>query len=428
MVIRRWNAGTGQELDETDPRLTLLGDRGDHGHALTEHLWRVTHAATIYVIYRAAKTSRECKEPHQKHEKASALLTRVRKLTQQLIQTAWQERRANDKVLWQEWRAAGMVNARKDKAVFRVLEGGNGFQWQKTQQQKKEVADYCIAHNAHALSIAHEPVKYWQYTDGAWEGEQRGDDPAQQGGVAPPAGYGVVELRAEDKEAVHGTPTADEEPACSQEAACELEVQVPIMQLLRTDSLPYKGPTASITWTCSGQVQTEPGERDYIGATTETNNTGELSALHYAIARARTRPRGAGHECIAADSTYAINMATGKWLPKPRSKGWRNAPMITRLRAAWRALQKERPDEVTLCHVRSHVQVPGNEIADWLAQCGAEQDNVSVTRAQRWIKQWLTDTLGSGAAREAPERGGGGQCRIGHGAPDPHTGSHGGGR
>ena len=91
--------------------------------------------------------------------------------------------------------------------------------------------------------------------------------------------------------------------------------------------------------------------------------------MFYALERAGKRPANVGREIIHTDSLYALNMTRGKWMP--RAKGKRNAPLIERLRKLWRKIQRARPGEVTLRHVRSHIQVPGNELADWLAERGA---------------------------------------------------------
>ena len=51
----------------------------------------------------------------------------------------------------------------------------------------------------------------------------------------------------------------------------------------------------------------------------------------------------------------------------------RNAPMVADMRRLWRQVQLRRPGEVTMCHVRSHTKVPGNELADWLAAAAASK-------------------------------------------------------
>jgi ribonuclease HI len=135
----------------------------------------------------------------------------------------------------------------------------------------------------------------------------------------------------------------------------------------------------------SGMVETDVEDPSYIGAIAHTNNTGELSALYYSVRRALTRARHAGLEEIHSDSTYAINMTTGKWLPKVR----RTRKMIELLRRTWRQLQRRRPGEVRLLHVRSHTQVPGNELADWLAERGAAGMETSRAAAHRWLSAWV---------------------------------------
>ena len=83
-----------------------------------------------------------------------------------------------------------------------------------------------------------------------------------------------------------------------------------------------------------------------------------------------------------------MHMTTGRWMP--RKQGRRNAPLIAKLRALWRRVQRRRPGEVELRHVRSHIRVPGNELADWLADQGrsafAQADMTD--EADGWIKGW----------------------------------------
>ena len=131
---------------------------------------------------------------------------------------------------------------------------------------------------------------------------------------------------------------------------------------------------------CSGAT------RDgWLGAEAHTNNTGELSALYYALRRALSRPSGQGLEEIHSDSTYSINMTQGTWLPNVK----RTKPMIGLMRRTWRQLQRRRPGEVRLVHVRSHTQVPGNELADWLADRGAASIRTSSAQAHRWLAEWV---------------------------------------
>ena len=123
---------------------------------------------------------------------------------------------------------------------------------------------------------------------------------------------------------------------------------------------------ARLTWVHSGTVETERDGTNYIGASTHTNNTGELTAMSVALARARENLHKA-HD-IRSDSRYTINMTTGRWMPSHKGQGLRNATIIERLRAQYRALQRDSPG-IVLTHVRSHVRIPGNELADCLAEC-----------------------------------------------------------
>ena len=112
---------------------------------------------------------------------------------------------------------------------------------------------------------------------------------------------------------------------------------------------------------------------------------------------------GAGSEVIWSDSLYAINMTTGKWRPKCT----RNREIVARLRGVWRRLQRARPREVQLQHVRSHIKVPGNELADWLADNGRISDRKGVTEATRWMRVWMTRQHVSAMGRHAGSRGAG---------------------
>ena len=106
-----------------------------------------------------------------------------------------------------------------------------------------------------------------------------------------------------------------------------------------------------------------------------------------AIERARTQRPEQGRTVVHSDSLYAINMTTGKWRPKVQ----RNIRIIEALREAWREVHKARPGEVSLQHVRSHIGVPGNELADHLATLGTqapESEVVCTTRAASWIDKW----------------------------------------
>jgi len=161
----------------------------------------------------------------------------------------------------------------------------------------------------------------------------------------------------------------------------ELSDSIPLGQWLGSEFDPGPG-HGRITWATGGEVVEDPKEERHIGATAHTNNTGELSAMHYALKRAlRARP-GTEHTTIWSDSLYAINMTDGTWLPRNK----RNRDLVARLRGQWKQIQRRRPGEVRMRHVRSHIRVPGNEIADWIAGTRTE---VGRQGAASWASGWI---------------------------------------
>ena len=71
-----------------------------------------------------------------------------------------------------------------------------------------------------------------------------------------------------------------------------------------------------MTWATAGIVIDDPEQEGYIGATKHTNNAGELTAMHAMLCRVMSRRAGAVVETMHSDSLYAINMTTGKWMPR----------------------------------------------------------------------------------------------------------------
>ena len=155
----------------------------------------------------------------------------------------------------------------------------------------------------------------------------------------------------------------------------------------------------------SGRVVIMPGEPGYRGATRHSNNTGELTALLEAILDERARPAGTVAFCV--DSTYAINVATGKWRARPA-----NGELTRRLRAAARALILERgAPSVRFQHVRAHIGVPGNETADALAKAAVEQAWMCGTApavllyARDAYARAVSDGAGAGSGRPSNQTG-----------------------
>ena len=63
-------------------------------------------------------------------------------------------------------------------------------------------------------------------------------------------------------------------------------------------------------------------------------------------------------------------------------------------------MQRGRPGEVTIRHVRSHIKVPGNEIADFLADAGAsdmllpgQRVDAAMREAVTWTRAWLVTSI-----------------------------------
>ena len=332
MVIDRWNASTCQVLDPSDLRLTLLGDRGEQEDAVSAGLWRMTHAATAWTIHKAAKAAAE---NAAKADSASSMLVKVRQMLQRMLTAAWAGKRESSQGEWAAWKAEQWVVTRKGGATAHILEGKEDSAVQQARMQSARGETKAEGH---------------VYTDGSWT-------PADEAQIGPPAeaGYGVATLRTV-------------EPA---DVGTTSELFIPLSQITFS-GLDGKG-NGKLVDAIAGKVQTDPTGPRYMGAAAHTNNTGELTGMRVALQAAGKRGRGAGGEVIHSDSLYAINMTTGKWMPKSRGTGRRNASMIAEMRREWRAVQRKRPGEVTIRHVRSHIKVPGNEIADFLADAGASE-------------------------------------------------------
>ena len=205
------------------------------------------------------------------------------------------------------------------------------------------------------------------YTDGAWDGEEQAQSTSGERGPPPPAGWGIAEITVDGPDA--------------RETVNVAQVRVPIEQLTTAP----EGETGRLTYVDASRVSIDEQDGDeYIGAPGMTNNTGELSALYWALRRAYARRPGRGREVIHSDSLYAVNMATGKWMPRVK----RNVPLIRRVRTLWFKLQAARPREVTLRHVRSHIKVPGNELADWLAGRGTRPGRTTLAQAETRRGGW----------------------------------------
>ena len=117
--------------------------------------------------------------------------------------------------------------------------------------------------------------------------------------------------------------------------------------------------------------------------------------MYHMLERALKRRERAIAETLHSDCLYAINMTTGKWMPSRDT----NVELIRTLRGMWRKLQRVRPHAVEIRHVRSHVGVPGNELADHIADMrgrGTWGDGQTTTTAKTWFAAWMRDKYDDG--------------------------------
>ena len=126
--------------------------------------------------------------------------------------------------------------------------------------------------------------------------------------------------------------------------------RIPLSQLTDkgTDDDDMGKGVLTCTWVTARPVQDRLEDPDYMEAPGHTNNTGELSAMAYALRRALTRRQTGGRTGgIYTDSLYmyAKNMTTGRWMPKRQH---RNSALISNLRRLWRRTQTQMSGEVDI--------------------------------------------------------------------------------
>ena len=326
-AIGKWNNATTQQLNSNCTKLLLLADRGEQADALSDSLWHMLHAAVIWTLHTAAKRARE--QPMVPADSMTRRRQNVQRTLQHLISTAWIEHANRGSMPWTDWQEEGWVS--------RPNQAGRPTAHILTR-------DYTPAPNDGDLRGATQ-----LYTDGSWiepEGEQDWE----------PASWGVAEMVPTTRAQWDTFPTAQ-----------------------WTHAGPLDDSQARLTWVDSGAVITEAHDPAYIGAPAHTNNTGELTAMYRAIERALGQPQRP--HVIHSDSLYTIHMTTGRW--RTRRKGARNRDLINATHALYRRLQRNGAG-VSLRHVRSHIRVPGNEMADRLAGVGG-----NLARSTQWLRAWL---------------------------------------
>lgn len=121
-----------------------------------------------------------------------------------------------------------------------------------------------------------------------------------------------------------------------------------------------------------GPVVTDTQAGDFIGAEVGSNNTGELSAIYYAL-DIMDELHEDDEITIYGDSQYAGNMANGSWKPKE------NKELVTNIRRLWQ-FQQEQSFIFNWAHVRAHVGHKWNELADRYANEGVNLDSIGTLK------------------------------------------------
>jgi len=378
MVIEDWNESVQEQLDPSDARVTLLGDRGDKRRAVTEEAWRVVHACVQWVIHTTRCASHTEKGGSKTHLQAPAMMRAVRKKLQELVSARWRAAlRTRDTSAFREnWLDTGACLRRKDGGVRAcALSRIAGDAGQQPTDPNREPA---------LLS----------FTDGAWNPDV---------GLFE-AGAGVAEFEV-----------VAEEGNASEDENSQAPPQEELFDMRQLGTYPPNDPPrvrGRLTHVHGCSVMDEGQARargrryaqGYIGATKQSNNTAELTAIHYALQRAAERPRDAPPEDIHTDSLYARNVTLGVWRGKRRV----HREMIRNLRRMWMRVQAKRGrGTVRILHVRSHIGVPGNELADKTAEAAMRNADqvknarvpVLVTIDLEWARAQMRAITGSNRLR-----------------------------
>ncbi len=114
-----------------------------------------------------------------------------------------------------------------------------------------------------------------------------------------------------------------------------------------------------------------------------TNNSAELNALHQSLLLAKTSINEGYTVQILCDSQYSINCITN-WAFSWKKKGWKrktpgdikNLDIIQQAHELYLSIQ----DQVVVQHVKAHIGIEGNELADRMAVYGADKKSYEFTR------------------------------------------------
>jgi len=113
-----------------------------------------------------------------------------------------------------------------------------------------------------------------------------------------------------------------------------------------------------------------------------TNNTAELNALYQSLLIARDELAQGQSVQILCDSQYAINCVTN-WAFDWKSKGWKkkngeikNLAIIQQAHETYCLME----NQITISHVRAHMGIEGNELADRMAVLGRVRQDTDFCR------------------------------------------------
>jgi len=113
-----------------------------------------------------------------------------------------------------------------------------------------------------------------------------------------------------------------------------------------------------------------------------TNNTAELNALYQSLLIARDELAQGQTVQILCDSQYAINCVTN-WAFSWKSNGWKkktgeikNLAIIQQAHETYCSMEKD----ITVSHVKAHMGIEGNELADRMAVLGRVRQDTEFCR------------------------------------------------